>query len=479
MEVLHQQALGPGNQPQLLQLLAELFVFRLELPHPGLGGPEHPRRLGEDRFGKGPPQGEHPRCRHPGADLLPQLRLYRKEHRQALCGGVRGQVVAELVGQGRGDQEQVPVPGEQQPPGLSAAGGPLRLGEAALPQQPLPLGQVLVPAQDQQGPSPLRTRRTHGGSPGAAAPAGTGSPGTGPGLCAGSGPKAPRRPAAGQGPAPPPGPRRRAAGQSTGRGWRPRRRRRARCARPPSGAGGCPGPCPPRTGCPEPQRCPAAGKIPPGGRRTPASPKSAGGSPPGSVGAGLPVLGGAHGDAEAVARLLQQGLGREGGPQAVAGRHHLHHRAEGDHVVGAGQGGAGGEVDAVLPRPADVLGVLGLDAHLLQGQADVPAHVLPLVLGGLVQKAGAVEGGVRGLPLLPGAEQVKVVLRPEVHPQPPLSDVAHRVPQNLPAVLGEGLPVLCLQVAVEPGHPAVAGPPGQQGDGVRVGEQEQLPVPGL
>ena len=132
-----------------------------------------------------------------------------------------------------------------------------------------------------------------------------------------------------------------------------------------------------------------------------------------------------------------------------------------------------------LPRPADVLGVLGLDAHLLQGQADVPAHVLPLVLGGLVQKAGAVEGGVRGLPLLPGAEQVKVVLRPEVHPQPPLSDVAHRVPQNLPAILGEGLPVLCLQVAVEPGHPAVAGAPGQQGDGVRVGEQEQLPVPGL
>ena len=173
------------------------------------------------------------------------------------------------------------------------------------------------------------------------------------------------------------------------------------------------------------------------------------------------------------------GLGEKAGPQPVAGRHHLHHRAEGDDVVRACQGRAGGKVNAVLARAADVLGVLGLNAHGLQGQANVPAHVLAPVLGGLVQKARAVKGDVRGLPLLVGAEQVEIVFRAKVHLYAPLLGVGHRVPQDFPAVLGKLLACLVLDVAVKPGHPPVGGPPGQQGDGVRVREEEQLAVPRL
>ena len=40
------------------------------------------------------------------------------------------------------------------------------------------------------------------------------------------------------------------------------------------------------------------------------------------------------------------------------------------------------KINLILTRSFPVVGAFRLDAHLLQGQADLPADVLPLVVGG-------------------------------------------------------------------------------------------------
>ena len=116
--------------------------------------------------------------------------------------------------------------------------------------------------------------------------------------------------------------------------------------------------------------------------------------------------------------------------------------------------------------------VAGLDlkAHLLQAQTDLPAGALSVVQGAQVKIARLVPGVGGGPALGVGLEEEELQLRPDVEGikahllrpfQSPLEDV--------PGVAHEGFSVRVMDVTDEPGYPAVAGPPGEDGEGVQVG----------
>src|SRR5699024_9673653 len=86
-------------------------------------------------------------------------------------------------------------------------------------------------------------------------------------------------------------------------------------------------------------------------------------------------------DVQAAAGLAGQGLWHKAGVQAAAPRHRPGDLLEHHDVVGRFEGACVVEVDLVLAVAALVVAVLGGQAHLLHGQADVPAQVFGGVQG--------------------------------------------------------------------------------------------------
>ena len=79
--------------------------------------------------------------------------------------------------------------------------------------------------------------------------------------------------------------------------------------------------------------------------------------------------------------LAEDGLGHEGGVQAVFLGDGLDGQLEGHDVVGGAEGVGVFKVDLVLAAGALVVGGFDLKAHLLQRQADFPAGGFPVVEG--------------------------------------------------------------------------------------------------
>ena len=113
---------------------------------------------------------------------------------------------------------------------------------------------------------------------------------------------------------------------------------------------------------------------------------------------------------------------------------------------------------------------LDLEAHLLQGQADFTASPLPVIQGAQVEVSGLIVGLGGGLALLVSLEEEELrlgahaegviahILGPLEHPLQHAAGVAH-----------EGGAVGVVDIADEPGHLAVLGPPGEHSEGVQVG----------
>ena len=95
---------------------------------------------------------------------------------------------------------------------------------------------------------------------------------------------------------------------------------------------------------------------------------------------------------QAAARLAGQGLGHKAGVQPVAPRDGPCDLLEHHDVVGRFEGAGIVEIDLVLAAAALVVAVLGGQAHLLHGQADVAAQVLGGVQGVHVKVAPLVDG---------------------------------------------------------------------------------------
>ena len=129
------------------------------------------------------------------------------------------------------------------------------------------------------------------------------------------------------------------------------------------------------------------------------------------------------------------------------------------------------EVDLVLAGVHLVVAGLDLEAHLLQAQADLPAGGLPVVQGAQVEVPGLVAGAGGGAAVLISLEQEELQLRPGVEGEAHVLRLPQRPLQHASGVSHEGRAVGIVDVADQPGHLAVLGPPGQHREGVQVRPQ--------
>ena len=185
-----------------------------------------------------------------------------------------------------------------------------------------------------------------------------------------------------------------------------------------------------------------------------------------------------HVDVKAAPRCVRQRLGGEVGAQAVALCDELHNGLEGHHVIRRSEGVGVFKVDLILARPLLVVGALGGNPHAGQGQADLPADVLPLVVGGDVHVPGSVIGDFGGLAVFVPFKQVKLLFRAKEKAEAPLFRPRYGVAEQGPGVAGEGPAVGVVDGAEHAHHLPVLRPPGQQHQGVRVGPEQQV-RPGL
>ena len=86
-----------------------------------------------------------------------------------------------------------------------------------------------------------------------------------------------------------------------------------------------------------------------------------------------------------------EGLGHEGGPDALAERDLPDHGAEGHDVVGRGERVGVAQVDLLLAGAALVVAELHRDAHRLEHRDRLAAEVGAARLGGVVEEAAAVD----------------------------------------------------------------------------------------
>ena len=177
---------------------------------------------------------------------------------------------------------------------------------------------------------------------------------------------------------------------------------------------------------------------------------------------------------ESAAGLIGQGLGQEAGVEAVAGGHGPDDLLEQEDVVGSPQGACVVEINLVLAVAALVVAVLGRKAHLLHGQADVPAQVLACIQRGHIEIAACVDGDAGGTAMVVVLEEIELALSAYIAAQAQISEPAVDVPQEAAAVAAEGGVVRLFHVAEELHHPPLGGAPGQDGRGGQVGPEDKV-----
>ena len=167
---------------------------------------------------------------------------------------------------------------------------------------------------------------------------------------------------------------------------------------------------------------------------------------------------------KAVAALVVDGFGHEGGEQAVPGRHRLDDGFKNDGVLRRREGVREAEIDFVLPRALLVMAALRAQAHLFHEQADLAPHVF--ALGPWAPR--------RNSPLGRRASWWDRRLRPARTgrtrtPAPPgmrspcRQGAAHAAPKDLPPVPFKAPPVGVADIAEEAYHAPLLGAPGQDG----------------
>ena len=177
-----------------------------------------------------------------------------------------------------------------------------------------------------------------------------------------------------------------------------------------------------------------------------------------------------HVGVHAGAGHAEDGLGHKGGVEAVFLSDGLDRQLEGHDVVGGVEGLGVLEVNLVLALGALVVAGLNLKVHLLQGHTDLPAGGLAVVQGAQVKVARLVVGLGGGLALVVGLEQEKLCLRAHVEGiKAHVMGLLDGPLQHVPGIAHKGGAVGVVHVADEPGHLAVAGPPGEHAEGPQVG----------
>ena len=184
----------------------------------------------------------------------------------------------------------------------------------------------------------------------------------------------------------------------------------------------------------------------------------------------LPVPEQGHVGVHARAVDAEDGLGHEGGVQAVFLARVLTASLKVMILSARAQGVGVFEVDLMLALSHLMVAGLDLKAHLLQGHADLPPGALPVVQRTQVEVARLVVGPGGGLAVVIGLEEEKLRLRAHVE-----GVIAHVLRlfqgplEHIAGVSHEGGAVRVVYVADQAGHLAVAGPPGKMAKESRSG----------
>ena len=173
-------------------------------------------------------------------------------------------------------------------------------------------------------------------------------------------------------------------------------------------------------------------------------------------------------------RVLGEGLGHEGGIDALLEGDLLDHRAEGHDVVRRRQGVGVAQVDLVLARRALVVAELHGDAHRLEHRDGRAAEVVAVAAGHVVEVAGLVDGlgPLAGEPAL--LEEEELDLGVGVEREALVGRLGERALEHVARVghargaVGQG------EVAEHPGGAGVLAPPRQDLEGARVGLGEHV-----
>ncbi len=179
-------------------------------------------------------------------------------------------------------------------------------------------------------------------------------------------------------------------------------------------------------------------------------------------------------DVEAAAGLVGQRLRQEAGVEAVAHGHGPDDLLEQEDVVGGLEGAGVVEVNFILAVAVLVVAVLGREAHLLDGQADVAADVLAGVQRRYVEIAAKVDGDAGGAAPVVVLKQIELALGTHVAGKAQFAELAAHLAQEAAAVAAEGDVVRLFHVAEELHHPALSRAPGQDGHGGQVRPEQQV-----
>ena len=181
-----------------------------------------------------------------------------------------------------------------------------------------------------------------------------------------------------------------------------------------------------------------------------------------------------HVDVHAVARLVGEWLRREISPDAIRCRDGLHHPLEGGSIVRRCQRVGITEIDLVLPRAHLVMTRLRADAHVHEGEADVTADVLTVILRRDVHVGRLVLRNHRAVAVIVELENVELDLGAEVHVDATVGRLLDRLLQDPAAVLLEGLPIRILNVTEHPRHTAIDRTPRHDRHGRRIRTKEDV-----
>ena len=121
-----------------------------------------------------------------------------------------------------------------------------------------------------------------------------------------------------------------------------------------------------------------------------------------------------------------------------------------------------------------MVAVLGCHAHLLHGQADIPAQVFARIQRRNVKISAKVDGNAGGTAAVVLFKQIKLALSAHVAGKPQLFELAVHIPQKAPAVAAKGCAVRLFHIAEELHHPPLGGTPRQDGHGGKIRPQHKV-----
>ena len=134
------------------------------------------------------------------------------------------------------------------------------------------------------------------------------------------------------------------------------------------------------------------------------------------------------------------------------------------------------KINLVLPGSKLMIGRFHIKAHLLQRQDNIPSRILSQIDRAHIKKARFLMGKGRGISLIIRVEQEKLTLRPHVELVSQSFRVLHCPLQDPAGIAAVDRSVRSVNIADQPGHLPLLGPPREHSQGIQIRAQEHIHV---